>query len=100
MSARSIEDTGSFVEKHNLWSNENFVSYEEVLKVISEKKLSTVRLSFPDQHGILRGKVISARDIPQMMLNGCGMPTSLLLKDTSHKTVFSDLAHRSRCWHG
>ena len=44
MSARSIEDTGSFVEKHNLWSKENFVSYEEVLKVISEKKLSAMRL--------------------------------------------------------
>ena len=47
-----------------------------------------MRLSFPDQHGILRGKTIVAGDAAKVMRNGCSITTTLLAKDTSHKTVF------------
>jgi glutamine synthetase len=43
----------SFVERHGLWSEEQFEAAKKAEKLIEE--LEVVRLSFPDQHGILRG---------------------------------------------
>ena len=51
-------------------------------------RIEVVRLSFPDQHGILRGKTVMASEAGAVMRNGCSITTTLLAKDTSHKTVF------------
>ncbi|KAA3623206.1 MAG: glutamine synthetase, partial [Proteobacteria bacterium] len=53
-----------------------------------EAEVSTVRVVFADQHGILRGKTIMAADMGAAFENGVAMTTTLLLKDTSHRTVF------------
>ena len=78
----------TFVERHGLWSEEQFEAATRAERLIEEKNLEVVRLSFPDQHGILRGKTIVAGDAAKVMRNGCSMTTTLLAKDTSHKTVF------------
>lgn len=60
-------------------------------KVVAEAeaaKLETVRVLFTDQHGILRGKTIVASALPSLFANGIAAPSTLLLKDTSHRTVF------------
>src|SRR2546422_6434052 len=78
----------SFVERHGLWSDEEFEAAAKAEKLIEEQRLEVVRLSFPDQHGILRGKTVMAGDAARSMRNGCTITTTLLAKDTSHKTVF------------
>jgi glutamine synthetase len=78
----------TFVERHRLWSEEQFEAATRAERLIEEKSLEVVRLSFPDQHGILRGKTIVAGDAAKVMRNGCSMTTTLLAKDTAHKTVF------------
>ena len=60
----------------------------ELLKEIKRKGIETVRFSFADQHGILRGKSIAAAEVPWALKHGVGFPSSLLAKDTSCKTVF------------
>ena len=55
---------------------------------VEADKVETVRLVFPDQHGILRGKNIVANALASAFASGVGMPSTLLLKDTSQKTVF------------
>jgi glutamine synthetase len=77
-----------FVESHALWSEEQIEAAAKIDKVIEERALEVVRLSFPDQHGILRGKTIMAADAAHVMRNGCSITTTLLAKDTSHRTVF------------
>jgi glutamine synthetase len=47
-----------------------------------------VRFSFADQHGVLRGKTLAVSEVPSALKSGVGFPSSLLLKDTSHRTVF------------
>ena len=47
-----------------------------------------VRFSFADQHGVLRGKTLLASEAAGAMRDGVGMTTTLLAKDTAHKTVF------------
>src|SRR5580693_672545 len=78
----------SFVERHGLWNEEQTAAAANADKLIEERRLETVRLSFPDQHGILRGKTVMAADAAQVMRNGCSMTTTLLAKDTSHRTAF------------
>ncbi len=48
----------------------------------------TIRLVFADQHGILRGKTIVTRALLSAFVSGVGIASTLLLKDTSHRTVF------------
>jgi glutamine synthetase len=80
--------SGNFVERHGLWSQEQAKIAEEVGKEIVSRKLELVRFSFPDQHGVLRGKTIVAEDAARLMRDGVAMTSTLLAKDTSHRTVF------------
>jgi glutamine synthetase len=52
------------------------------------KDLKAVRFSFADQHGVLRGKTLAASAAEAAMERGVTVTSTLLLKDTSHKTVF------------
>ena len=88
MSSPQERSAKSFVERHALWSEEQFAAAVEAEKLIEQRKLETVRFSFPDQHGILRGKALIANDALRAMRGGVTMTTTLLAKDTSHKTVF------------
>jgi len=52
------------------------------------KEIKTVRFSFADQHGVLRGKTLAATEFDGALERGVTVTSTLLLKDTSHKTVF------------
>jgi glutamine synthetase len=78
----------SFVARHALWSEEQKEAAKQLRRIAEEKNLETIRLSFADQHGILRGKTLVASEALASLENGCSITTTLLAKDTSHKTVF------------
>ncbi|GGF45280.1 glutamine synthetase [Aliidongia dinghuensis] len=78
----------SFVERHGLWTADHARAATEIQARIERDGVEIVRLSFADQHGILRGKTIVASELQAALKNGCGCPSSLLAKDTSHRTVF------------
>ena len=89
MSSRERTRSGaSFVERHGLWSDEQAAAADAVDRAIEERGLEVVRFSFVDQHGILRGKTLVAAETPRMMRNGVTATTTLLAKDTSHRSVF------------
>lgn len=60
----------------------------DMLKRVATDKLETIRFLFADQHGILRGKSVVAEAAESVLDNGITAPSSLLLKDTSGRTVF------------
>jgi glutamine synthetase len=78
----------SFVERHGLWSSEQKEAASRLRKVVEAQKLEVIRLSFPDQHGILRGKTLVASEALASLESGCSITTTMFAKDTSHKTVF------------
>jgi len=78
----------SFVKKHALWSAEQADAAIHLRRIVEERGLETIRLSFPDQHGILRGKTLIAAEALAALESGCSITTTLLAKDTSHRTVF------------
>jgi glutamine synthetase len=78
----------SFVERHALWSDEQKEAAKRLRRIVEEQKLEVIRLSFPDQHGILRGKTLIASEALSVIENGCTITSTMLAKDTSHRTVF------------
>jgi len=78
----------NFVERHGLWSQEQKEAAGRLRKIVEEQKLEVIRLSFPDQHGILRGKTLVASEALASLESGCSITTTMLAKDTSHRTVF------------
>ena len=81
-------DALSFVERHGLWSAEQKEAAGRLRRIVEEQKLEVIRLSFPDQHGILRGKTLVASEALASLESGCSITTTMLAKDTSHRTVF------------
>ena len=59
-----------------------------ILKEIEAHHLKAVRFSFADQHGILRGKTLAGAEVRGALERGVTVTSTLLLKDTSHRTVF------------
>jgi glutamine synthetase len=78
----------SFVERHGLWSDEQKEAAHRLSRIVADHKLEVIRLSFPDQHGILRGKTLIASEAIASLESGCSITTSLLAKDTAHRTAF------------
>lgn len=77
-----------FVSRFGLRDADAAARAAEIIDRVRASGLSTVRVSFADQHGILRGKTVMAADIADAFENGVAMTSTLLLKDTSHRTVF------------
>jgi len=82
----------SFVERHGLWTADQAAAADEIARRIEAERLELVRFSFADQHGVLRGKTVVAAEAASVMRDGCGIASTLLLKDTAHRTVFSVFA--------
>ena len=75
-------------EKAGLWNDDRRTAAREVERRILAAELTVVRLSFVDQHGILRGKTLTAGETASAIKSGVGFTTTMLLKDTAHRTVF------------
>src|SRR6476661_6772861 len=88
MAPRRRSTSASFVERHGLWTGEQKRQAMDVAQAIKRNKLELVRFSFADQHGVLRGKTLLAADALAAMESGVTMTTTLLAKDTAHKTVY------------
>jgi glutamine synthetase len=78
----------SFVERHGLWSSGQKDAAARLRRIVEDQKLEVIRFSFPDQHGILRGKTLVASEALASLESGCTITTTMFAKDTSHKTVF------------
>lgn len=78
----------SFVERHGLWTGDQRAQATELMARIDAGEIETLRFAFPDQHGILRGKTLVASEAKGALSEGVNLTSTLLLKDTSHKTVF------------
>lgn len=82
----TLED--GLLGRSGLLDEAGFDAARTVLEEVSRLGLETIRLAFVDQHGILRGKAIVASGLASAFKNGVAITSTLLLKDTSHRTVF------------
>lgn len=87
LNARGNLESG-IVGNKGLLTDEQFARARAVVDEAKRLGLETIRLSFADQHGVLRGKTIVADGLEGAFKNGMAMVSTLLLKDTAHRTVF------------
>jgi glutamine synthetase len=76
-----------FIQKHGLWDDALTRQGAEVGRQVGTDGIEVIRFSFPDQHGILRGKTLVASELASAFSSGISLASSLLMKDTSHRTV-------------
>jgi glutamine synthetase len=88
MPPRAPRSETDFVSRHGLWNAAQARAAVEIERMLNKRELEVVRFSFPDQHGVLRGKTLIAAEAARAMRNGVTMTTTLLAKDTSHRSVF------------
>jgi len=86
--SKSSSLESGLVGRSGLLTKEQFAEARAVIEEVKSRGLETVRLSFVDQHGVLRGKTLVAAGLASAFRNGMAMTSTLLLKDTSHRTVF------------
>ncbi|WP_420328501.1 glutamine synthetase family protein [Mameliella sp.] len=60
----------------------------ELMARVDAEGIETLRMLFADAHGILRGKTVTRRGLEGALKSGLRVPSTLLLKDLSHRTVF------------
>ena len=61
---------------------------EQVLQAIAEQRIERVRIGWCDLHGVLRGKTLMPHAVSDALHDGLGMVSTVMLKDTSDRTVF------------
>ena len=89
MAARKpLRAKATFVDRHELWTGEQRRAAVALEREIQRRKLEVVRFAFADQHGVLRGKTLVAEEAIAALRSGVTMTSTLLAKDTSHRTVF------------
>lgn len=83
-----MSSVASFVDKHGIWSAAQADAARGMEGSIAQLGLEVVRFAFADQHGLVRGKTLGAREAVKAMRDGVRMVNTLLLKDTANKTVW------------
>lgn len=78
-----------FIERHNLWGDAQYAAAAQAQRVIDERGIELVRLSFPDQHGLLRGKTLTREAFASALRGGTTAPSTLVVKDTASNTIYS-----------
>jgi glutamine synthetase len=90
----------NFIGQHDLWSNEQKSAVDAALKKIEAEGIEIIRLSWPDQYGLLRGKSLTVSALRSAFQNGSEITLAPFLVDTCSsffdnpfsKNIFSDTA--------
>lgn len=83
----------SFAERCGVHDARREQAVQQVLRRIAEGGIRQVRLAWCDVHGMTRGKTLMPRALRSALMDGLGMVSTLMLKDSSDRTawkVFED----------
>lgn len=78
----------SFAERCGVHDAARQAACEQVLEEMRERRLQRVRVAWCDTHGMLRGKTLMPDVIEEVLHDGVGMVGTLMLKDSSDRTVY------------
>jgi glutamine synthetase len=70
------------------WTESQQRSVAAMITLIRSGEIETVRFAFADQHGLVRGKTVMADQVVGLFTNGLNVVSTLLLKDSSHRTTY------------
>jgi glutamine synthetase len=73
-----------FVTRHELHTDEQREAGDQALQAVKKEGVKTVRIGWADQHGIPRGKFVSAGDFELSLANGIDFSGATLVMDTTN----------------
>lgn len=82
----------SFIRDHKIWTDEQHEAAEELIASIRGLGLRQVRISWGDQHGILRGKTLEVDHFISTLENGKDFQTATLVFDTTNNPAVPPFA--------
>jgi glutamine synthetase len=78
-----------FAARHGLWTAEQQDAADRLGEEVATQGLESIRLSWPDQHGILRGKSYSATAFASALRTGAEITMAPFFFDTANAIVFN-----------
>ena len=78
----------SFAQRCGIHDAQREQALRQTARLIDATGLELVRFVWCDLHGVTRGKTLVASAAAQAMLEGVGMVSTLMLKDSSDRTAF------------
>lgn len=82
----TMENTG-FIAKHGLWSADQWQIAATILERIKTEEIQRVRVGWGDQHGIVRGKTLSAAEFASAMQGGKDFQLVTAIFDTTNHPI-------------
>lgn len=79
----------NFIEQYEIWSDADKTAALEVLKRAENEGLQMIRLSWPDQYGLLRGKSLSIKAIKAAFTSGSEITMAPFFFDTANTIVMN-----------
>jgi glutamine synthetase len=79
--------TASFIERHELWDESQRDAAQRVRKEIERLDLRRIRVSWGDQHGILRGKTLSVPEFLRALDDGKDFQFVTAIFDTTNHPI-------------
>jgi len=76
-----------FIARHGLWTEEQADAASRVEAEVREKDLRQIRVSWCDQHGIARGKTLTADGFSAALRNGKDFQSAVLIMDTTNNII-------------
>jgi glutamine synthetase len=82
-----VAETRKFIESHGLWTEEQQAAAERIGSALDG--LEVVRVSSPDQHGLLRGKCLTTAAFRSALRDGIEITMAPFCFDTANEIVFN-----------
>jgi glutamine synthetase len=76
-----------FIEKHGLWTAEQHRRAAELVKRLEAEKIRNIRIGWGDQHGIVRGKTVTAGEFASALKSGKDFQLVTAIFDTTNHPI-------------
>jgi len=81
--------SAKFIEQHGLYTADQAIAAEQSLKTIEQQGIEIVRLVWPDQHGLLRGKALTTDAYRAALAAGNEITMAPFFFDPANAIVFN-----------
>jgi len=80
-------DRKGFIESHGLWTDEQTRASIELVKRIEKEGIKNIRIGWGDQHGIVRGKTVTAEEFKSSLRSGKDFQLVTAIFDTTNHPI-------------
>ena len=87
-----MSSSSGFIEKHGLWTDNQFEQSKEVIGRIKSGGIKLVRVAWGDPHGASRAKTVTAKAFLGALKNGYNINVATATLDASGARVFSSFS--------